>query len=503
MSKTRENVAHFFMVPQLDRAEAKAVRADIAEDGKLTQYYVLMCGLSAGIATLGLLQSSTAVVIGAMLISPLMGPIAAMGFAFAAFDAKAIRDNAKVILVGALVGIAVGMLMTWFSPIDDATPEILARTQPSLLDLVVALLSGIAGGYATVFKRSGTVVGVAIATALMPPLAVVGYGLATAQFNYAGGAFLLFITNLVAIAFAFALIARLSGVQRPKNPVKMTSGRIAAFVFSFLALAIPLSVSLIQITQETRQRSKANDIITQSMSRSLNPEQRRELEVAQLEVVWPFARPPEVKAIVATPIYLSDEQLVVQERLNEVTNRKVSLQIQQLVFSDSNGQESAMVDAAMSRTIAGINADTPPINTLRGKVGVPTTAMWINRFERVISFQAADAPGWSLANYRAAEKDAGGLVEDWKVRLHPAPKPTLTVSLGEGGSGDADTISDAIWALQRWGVNEVTASMADGAAGDGLVSKFKKAGIKVNRRKLDQQDQQGVAQVQVIGPPPK
>jgi uncharacterized hydrophobic protein (TIGR00271 family) len=114
---------------------------------------MLMCGLSAGIAALGLLQSSTAVVIGAMLISPLMGPIATMGFGFASFDGHQIRDSVKVIAIGVAIGILTGVLLTWLSPIRNATPEIIARTEPNLLDLAVAVFSGIAGAYATVQQK--------------------------------------------------------------------------------------------------------------------------------------------------------------------------------------------------------------------------------------------------------------------------------------------------------------------------------------------------------------
>ena len=213
--RLRIRFAQAILLPELSPKDAYDLRHQVIDEGSLSQGYVLMCALSAGIATLGLLQSSTAVVIGAMLISPLMSPIAALGFGFASIDGQRIRDAAKVVLVGALIGIATGMLLTLISPIRTATPEILARTEPTLLDLAVALLSGIAGGYATVRGKGGTAIGVAIATALMPPLATVGYGLGVMNPAYALGAFLLFLTNLSAIAFAFAVIARLSGAARP------------------------------------------------------------------------------------------------------------------------------------------------------------------------------------------------------------------------------------------------------------------------------------------------
>lgn len=248
-----------------------------------------------GIATLGLLQSSTAVVIGAMLISPLMSPIAALGFGFASIDGQRIRDAAKVVLVGALIGIATGMLLTLISPIRTATPEILARTEPTLLDLGVALLSGIAGGYATVRGKGGTAIGVAIATALMPPLATVGYGLGVMNPAYALGAFLLFLTNLAAITFAFALIARLSGAARPLANVEWKPRYVIAGLAAFLVLATPLALTLLRVSQEAALRGTARGAITRAIGSD-------EISFAQLDIDWPLFGSPQIHAVVVTPV---------------------------------------------------------------------------------------------------------------------------------------------------------------------------------------------------------
>ena len=146
VSRIQHSVAHYVLLPDLGEDEAQAMRQSVAEQGALTSGFMLMCALSAGIATLGLLQSSVAVVIGAMIISPLMAPIAALGLGFASLDGHRIRDAARVVVIGAAIGILTGLLITWISPIRNATPEIIGRTQPTLLDLAIALLSGIAGG---------------------------------------------------------------------------------------------------------------------------------------------------------------------------------------------------------------------------------------------------------------------------------------------------------------------------------------------------------------------
>ena len=182
----RDQIDGTKLFPDLSGDAGKALRQTVRDDGKLTKSYMLMCALAAGIATLGLLQSSTAVIIGAMLISPLMGPIASMGFGFASFDGHQIRDSMKVVAVGAVIGVLTGVLLTLLSPISNATPEIIARTEPTVLDLAVAIISGIAGAYATVQQKGATAIGVAIATALMPPLATVGAAVWLNRPRYAG-----------------------------------------------------------------------------------------------------------------------------------------------------------------------------------------------------------------------------------------------------------------------------------------------------------------------------
>lgn len=119
--------ARRLLLRKLDAEEAADVREHVDQDGQLTERYALMCALSAGIATLGLLQSSSAVVIGAMLVAPLMGPIAKLGFAFGSIDARRAQEAARVVLIGALTGVAIGAVLTWLSPIRNATPEIIAH----------------------------------------------------------------------------------------------------------------------------------------------------------------------------------------------------------------------------------------------------------------------------------------------------------------------------------------------------------------------------------------
>lgn len=161
------------------------------------------------VASLGLNVNSSAVIIGAMLISPLMGPIMGIGLGMGINDLTLLRKAIFNYLVATGVALTTSTVFFLLSPLNDAHSEILARTSPTIYDVLIALFGGFAGIIATSSKQKGNVIpGVAIATALMPPLCTAGYGLATLQFRFFFGAFYLFIINTVFIALATLIIVR-------------------------------------------------------------------------------------------------------------------------------------------------------------------------------------------------------------------------------------------------------------------------------------------------------
>jgi len=161
------------------------------------------------VASLGLNVNSTAVIIGAMLISPLMGPIMGIGLGIGINDVVLLRKAVYNYSIATGVALTTSTIFFLISPLDDAHSEILARTSPNIYDVLIALFGGFAGILATSSKQKGNVIpGVAIATALMPPLCTAGYGIATLQFSYFIGAFYLFIINTVFIALATFIIVR-------------------------------------------------------------------------------------------------------------------------------------------------------------------------------------------------------------------------------------------------------------------------------------------------------
>lgn len=253
--------------------------------------------LAAGIATLGLILNSPAVIIGAMLISPLMGPINAAGLALAAGDVYlAVRSTANLVL-SILGSIAFSAAVVWLLPFHAPTPEILARTHPSLLDLAVAIFSGLAGTLLLLRGGGGggitALPGVAIAVSLMPPLCTVGFGVGAGLLEEVmSGAFLLFLTNLAAIiasAFFLFLAARMDakGVREQideqireqaagdrlfqflerfvakerLNHIGRLPYRVGLIAVAFLLLGGPLIQGFRQVKEETIARTTVSRLV--------------------------------------------------------------------------------------------------------------------------------------------------------------------------------------------------------------------------------------------------
>ncbi len=221
-------------------ATAETIREGISMRGHTAWILVF----SIFIASIGLNVSSTAVVIGAMLISPLMGPILGIGFSIGINDVDTLK--ASIINFGVMVALSILTSFLFFSiPIfQEATPEILARTKPDVRDVLIAVTGGLALAIAISRPRPqfNTVAGVAIATALMPPLCTAGFGLATGQFNYFGGALFLFTINSIFIALAAFAITKYLRFPMRKYINQAKRKRISR-IASLIALVI-LSFSI-------------------------------------------------------------------------------------------------------------------------------------------------------------------------------------------------------------------------------------------------------------------
>jgi uncharacterized hydrophobic protein (TIGR00271 family) len=184
----------------------EVIQKDIIFKG--TNLWILVFAII--VASVGLNMNSTAVIIGAMLISPLMGPINGMGYSIATYNFELFRKAVKNFTFAVGASLVASTLYFVISPVSAAHSELLARTSPNIYDVLIALFGGLAGIVAISSKQKGNVIpGVAIATALMPPLCTAGYGLATAQFTYFFGAFYLFTINTVFIGIASIVVSQM------------------------------------------------------------------------------------------------------------------------------------------------------------------------------------------------------------------------------------------------------------------------------------------------------
>ncbi|MGA1342358.1 MAG: DUF389 domain-containing protein [Hyphomonas sp.] len=438
----------------------KDVVNHVVEEGVLTGRYIFMTVMSCGIAILGLLLSSPAVIIGAMLISPLMGPIMLMGFSFAILDLAALRLAVVSLAVGAAVALVTAFIIVLISPLSETTSEILARARPNFFDLLVAVFSGLAGGYAVIHRKGETIVGVAIATALMPPLAVAGFGMATARFDIAGGAFFLFMTNLLAIALSVTLLARFYGFGERHSP-KHAAWQTALIISVFVALSIPLGLSLRAIADEARVRDVGRDMLAASFEGD-------DVRVTDLDVTFPRTGPDRIKlrATVFTPARVVDAETRLEQALSNRFRRQVAVVLDQVIIDDITGSEAARLAAVAESSLAApMRAQLARLETLaverrterelRAAFPYALAAADIDAASRTAIFFAAPTEGVSLSALRRLEEGLARNYPDWTVRVHPPDAQPVILELEPEASAltpvQVSFISDLAWALRRWG----------------------------------------------------
>lgn len=244
-----------FFVRNLDVRQEKENELETIEsikkgiDFKGTNLWVLI--FATFVASLGLNTNSTAVIIGAMLISPLMGPIMGFGLGLGISDFDLIKRAFRNFATATVFSVITSTLFFLISPISEAQSELLARTQPTVYDVLIAFFGGLAGIVASSTKSKGNVIpGVAIATALMPPLCTAGFGLASGNWYYFFGAFYLYFINTVFISLATYLVVRIlkypKKVFLDKHREKIVTRYVGVIVFFTIVPSLFLSYNLIR-----------------------------------------------------------------------------------------------------------------------------------------------------------------------------------------------------------------------------------------------------------------
>ena len=449
-----------------------AVLDHVHDNGTLGPRYAFMTVMACGIATLGLLQNSVAVIIGAMLISPLMGPIVELGMGLATFDLRTIRGALKTLAVGVALAVAIAAAIVWLSPLKEATSEILARTQPTFFDLLVAVFSGLAGAYATVTRKGETIVGVAIATALMPPLAVVGYGIAVANWNVAGGAAFLFMTNLLAIALSVTIVARLYGFGGSDSP-KQTAWQASLIVASFVLLSIPLGLALKRIALQ----SQAELVVRGTLDRAASAASGR---VSGLRVDNAEGRIA-VDAVLTLPSHVAGLEANLQQELEATLKQPVTVRLQEVLTSDDASfarQQGTL--AELRRSITALQ-DAENVRSAQQRTQVEQrTAMqagllpYLGRLER-----SADGSLWTLwvspetrmrlARAERIETEINAARPEGEPPLRVVPPlqalPSIALPAPDADAAGPDdasgrALATQAWALQRWRASTVDVRLA-------------------------------------------
>jgi len=419
----------------------------VFDDNDWTPNYLFLTLMSAGIAVLGLLLSSPAVVIGAMLLSPLMNPIIGLGFSLALFDYTEMRQSLLTLLAGAGAAVLFTAFIVLISPLQAPTEEIIARTRPNLFDLGVAMFAALAGAFALIRGKGETIVGVAIATALMPPLAVVGYGLATWNVPVLGGSLALFFTNFFTITLSAMLMARLYGFGfRLSSQQSWTQTWLLLGVF--LAMAVPLGISLKQIATEAVTVNQVRSVLTGRYGGTSR--------VTQLDVDFDVD-PIVVRSVVITPAEQVQKRTDVEGELSRRLGRPVTLQMDQVVLQAGASALEAQREELRQAT-ENANQQNMAVNALAHTIGlaagVDAEQVTIDREHRRATAHATPLPGADLTTYAALEQRVRADNKEWDIVIVPPPAPLPKIEFED----DADTISaatrDAVlisaWAAKRW-----------------------------------------------------
>jgi uncharacterized hydrophobic protein (TIGR00271 family) len=400
-----------------------AVIKDIYSEVEVTAGYFVTLTLANLIALSGLINNSAPVIIGAMLISPLMGPILSFGFAFITGEEMVLKRAVRKITISVVLTIVVALIASYLSPLKEITTEIVSRTKPNIYDLAIAFFSGTAGAVAICTKKNYLTIvpGVAIATAVIPPLSVAGFGLGTGHFQIAFGGFFLFFTNFVAIIIATCIVFYFYGFKPSlytEADISHLKKRVSMLAVVLLIISIPLIYTLHKSISEITMQKKINDLLRHELDR----EKKSRLQTfSYLEKDGSL----EISAIVNTVDYIRDKDI-------EDIEKDISASLE---------------------TTAKLNLDQIKVQPRGLKEPVVTTI-------------APPKPPWDVL--KASREDAVKVIKKTTVRVEKLISPSsitdfqvgfndksLTVSIGLSIKRDGPLSDDQILLLRRLMADEL------------------------------------------------
>lgn len=365
---------------------------------KGTNLWVLMFAII--IASIGLNVNSTAVIIGAMLISPLMGPIMGIGYGVGINDFELIKKSARSIGLAVLISLFSATLYFLLSPLSEARSELLARTTPTLWDVLIALFGGLAGVLATTRKEKSNVIpGVAIATALMPPLCTAGYGLATGHMSYFFGAFYLFFINMVFIALATVLFIAYLNPPHKRFVDAATENRVRNYIVGLVLITVLPSIYLAyNMVADIAFNSRAESFVTNELtfSNTLITQQKFSPDTREIEVT--FVGDQISKEQLNTieghlkNYKLENAKLVIHQSSDkrvDIASLKTSLLGELYGASQKTSEEKDKRIQALERELMQIKADQPDSQSIARELHT--------QYPMLLSVGLAKTPVWNAA----------------------------------------------------------------------------------------------------------
>lgn len=362
----------------------EAIIKDIIAEVEMSGGYFFALTLANLIALCGLVTNSVPVIIGAMLISPLMGPILSSGFSLITWHGVIWKESIKKIILSILITVMVAAAATYISPLKDLTGEILSRTRPNLYDLLIAFIAGVAGAIAICTKKNYITVvsGVAIATAVIPPLSVAGFGIGIWDFRVFMGGFFLFFTNFVAIVISTGMVFFMYGFRptiTTDADVSRLRRRAALLAALFLFISIPLIYTLYLSIAEIQLRGK----IQNALKQEFNMAQRSAL--SRFNYLEEKGGLLEIRALISTVSYLTEEEISRAEKeLRSLLNRDVRLTVEQLLVRSGGIKERAPIKEPLSPSIAPPTTPPDAVKTPKPDL-VAAARQTAKKIEKIIS----------------------------------------------------------------------------------------------------------------------
>ncbi|MEN6348847.1 MAG: TIGR00341 family protein [Syntrophomonas sp.] len=322
---------------KLNKDNKARIYRTICELSQPTLSFYLLVVLSTIIASFGLLVSSTAVVIGAMLVAPLMGPIFGIALGVSNGDRRLIKTSVFSELIGIIIAVTIALLIGLIPIRLGLSAEILSRTEPTIYDIIIALFSGLAGAYALVDEKIGsTLPGVAIATALVPPLATCGICLSLQEWSLAGGAFLLFFVNFLAIELAAAIVYWLYRLVEVPNPNRDIAAWRAFFRRFWLSIAILIFVGIFMT--KSLQQIAANRALSEALNKTITEQVAANLGARVSDIRYQYSdNKMQVMAEVLTPQEIDAKQVAqIEKCLQEQVDKNIHLIVRSMISRDSD-----------------------------------------------------------------------------------------------------------------------------------------------------------------------